>query len=46
MAKVKGRVKAKVRRNGKPIKAGSVNDVQGGIFTAKIIAIGKKTNTK
>jgi hypothetical protein len=43
MVKVKGTVKAKVRRNGKPIKAGSTDKKSGGIFTTKVIAISKKT---
>lgn len=39
--KAKGKVKAKVSK--KPVKAGSTNKGgNGGIFTAKVIAIGKK----
>lgn len=41
MAKVKGKIKSSVKRN--PVKAGSTNrGGNGGIFTAKVIAIAKK----
>lgn len=39
MVKVKGTVKAKVRRNGKPIKAGSTSKPHGGFPTGTIIKI-------
>lgn len=44
MAKVKGKIAAKVKKSGnKPKKAGSENKGgDGGIFTSKVIAIVKK----
>ena len=43
MAKVKGKIKSSVKRI--PVKAGSTNrGGNGGIFTAKVIAIAKKKN--
>lgn len=41
----KAKIKTKVKAKKKPVKAGSTNrGGNGGIFTAKIIAINKKGN--